>query len=98
MTRETMSYLTKIPGTPDRDSVQPGMAHLEGSGPAGKTCEHCTHRGYFRTGKAKFNSRTGMIEQNPVRTMGCRIFLKLTHRHGPAVNKDWRACRYFQPK
>ena len=95
---EAMSYLTKILGTPDSDDIKPGMAHLEGTGPIGATCEHCAHRGYFRTGKAKFNSRTGMIEENRVRTLACRMFLKLTHRHGPTVDKNWRACRYFQPK
>ena len=75
--------MTKIPCAPDRDSVKPGMAHLEGSGPAGKTCEHCAHRGYFRTGKSKFNQHAGAIEQNPVRTMGCRMFLKLTTDTAP---------------
>ena len=27
---------------------------------------------------------------------GCRMFLKLTHSHGPAVRLEWRACKYFE--
>jgi hypothetical protein len=90
--------MTKLPGVPDSDDVKPGMAHFEGSGPDGATCEKCVHRGYFRESKSKFNARTGLIEQNPVRTLGCKMFLKLTHENGPAVGKDWKACKFFEAK
>ena len=93
-----MSLMTRIPGYPDRDDVKPGMASFEGTGPAGKTCESCMHRGYSRKGRDKFNSRTNLIEETHYRARGCEIFHKLTHRHGPAVDKKWRACRYYDPK
>jgi hypothetical protein len=85
-----MSYLTRFPGVPDSDDVKAGMAHFENSGPFGKTCGTCVHRGYWRAGKSKVNPRTGLIEEKLVHSKGCRMFVKLTHRHGPAVNKDWR--------
>lgn len=90
-----MSHLTKLPGVPDRDSVKPGMAHYAGSGPYGKTCGSCKWRGYFRKGKDKVNPRTHMIESKRVKTMGCREFLRLTHRHGPAVFSEWPACKFY---
>ena len=88
--------MTKLPGVPDTDDVKPGMASFEGTGPSGKTCESCTHRGYYRTSKPKFNRQTGMLEETRYRSKGCRMFLKLSHRHGPAVDKKWRACQYFE--
>jgi hypothetical protein len=79
-----MSYMTRIPGYPDRDDIRAGMASFQGSGPAGSTCETCAHRGYHRnTGKP---------------AKGCWMFLKLTHRHGPAIDRHWRACRYYAPR
>ena len=48
-----MSYMTRIPGYPDRDDVHAGMAHFAGGGPEGKTCESCKHRGYSRKGRDK---------------------------------------------
>lgn len=92
-----MSYMTKLPGVPDRDDVRAGMASFQGSGPAGKTCESCAHRGYWRTGKPKFNRQTGMLEETGYRSNSCAMFLKLTHRHGPAVEKKYRACKYYEP-
>jgi hypothetical protein len=79
-----MSYLTRIAGYPDRDDIRPGMAFFENTGPVGKTCESCAHRGYYRTDK-------------PTKTKGCRMFLKLTHRHGPAIDRQWKACKYYAP-
>ena len=78
-----MSYMTKLPGVPDTDEVKAGMAFFPGTGPVGKTCESCAHRGYWKKGKNKFNPRTGLIEQTQTRSLGCRMFLRLSGRHGP---------------
>ena len=93
-----MTQMTRLPGVPDRADVRPGMAHYTGTGPLGSTCGTCRHRGYYRKGKDKFNERTQMIESKQVRTMGCREFLRLTHRHGPPVHKDWAACKFWEAR
>jgi hypothetical protein len=93
-----MSYMTKLPGVPDTDDLKAGMAFFPNTGPFGKTCETCAHRGYWRKGKDKFNVRTGMIEEKQVRSLGCRMFLKLSDKHGPRVDKNWRACKYYEEK
>jgi hypothetical protein len=93
-----MSYMTKLPGVPDTDDVKPGMAFFAGTGPTDKTCESCAYRGYWRTGKHKFNTQTKMLEEAGRHSNSCAMFLKLTHRHGPAVNRRWAACKYFQDK
>lgn len=92
-----MSFMTRIPGVSDRDDIKPGMASFEGSGPIGKTCASCACRGYWRASKSKFNPRTGLIEERGYQSSSCRMFLTLTHRHGPAVDKKWRACKYYAP-
>lgn len=93
-----MSYMTKLPGVPDRDDVRAGMASFEGDGPFGKTCGSCAHRGYWRAGKSKFNPRTGLIEERGRQSSSCAMFLKLTCRHGPKVEATWRACKHYEPK
>ena len=93
-----MSYMTRLPGVPDTDDVKPGMASYANTGPAGTTCETCAHRGYYRQGKSKFNPRTGLIEERHVPHSGCKMFLKLTHRHGPTVEKNWHSCKYYEGK
>jgi hypothetical protein len=91
-----VSIYTKLPNVPDSDAdVRPGMASFLGSGPAGATCESCIHRGYYRAGKSKFDEQTGLIEETRKRTMGCKEFLRLNHRHGPAVDRSWAACKYY---
>lgn len=91
-----MSYLTKLPGIPDSGDVKPGMAYYPGTGPAGKTCSDCRWRGYFRRAKDKVNPKTMLIEEKYKKTLGCREFLRLSQRHGPAVEGDWPACKYFE--
>ena len=91
-----MSHMTRLPGVPDTDDVFPGMASFAGTGPAGKTCESCAQRGYWRARKSKFNPRTGLIEERGYQSSSCRMFLTLTHSHGPAVDKNWRACKYYE--
>lgn len=62
------------------------MAHYAGTGPAGKTCGDCAHRGYYRT---DCNDKT-------FRSGGCRMFPRLSGRHGQPVKRDWLACKYFE--
>jgi hypothetical protein len=74
--------MTKIANVPDKGDLNPGMAHYEGSGPRGKTCGHCLHRGYYSHDHDK--------------RMGCGKFYQLTGHNGPAVKTHWRACKYFE--
>ena len=70
-----MSYMTRVPGYPDRDDIRPGMAHFEGTGPAGKTCESCAHRGYWRVScKSKFNTQTGVLRRRGAAQIAARCF------------------------
>ena len=75
-----MLPMTKIRGVPDRANLKPGMAHYDGSGPPGKTCGDCQHRGYMTEAGRRY---------------GCAVFYKLTGKSGPAVGRYWRACKYF---
>ena len=92
-----MSYLSKLPGVPDSGDVKPGMAHFEGSGPVGKNCGSCAHRGYWHKGPDRFNPRTDLIESTEIHSLGCRMFFKFSSRHGPPVKKAWRACKHYEP-
>jgi hypothetical protein len=93
-----MSYLTKLPGVLDADDVKPGMAYFANTGPIGKTCETCCYRGYWRNSKGKFNPRTNLIEEKHTFYGGCRMFLKLSGRHGPRIDKKWNACKFYEHK
>lgn len=93
-----MSRMTKLPGVPDRDDVRPGMASYFGTGPLGSTCGNCRFYGYYKAGKDKVNPRTQLFESRQVKTLGCKMYATLTHSHGPAVNKDWAACKYWEAK
>jgi hypothetical protein len=68
-----MSYMTRLAGCFDTDDIKCGMAHFEGTGPAGKSCGDCVHRGYYRKGKDRFNPRTNLIEESSLvhRAAGC---------------------------
>ena len=78
-----MGTRTKIKGVPDReDDMKPGMAHFAGTGPRGKTCSMCKHRGYTPPDWVKIS-------------YGCAMFFKLTQRPGPTVQPNWAACRHF---
>lgn len=89
---------TSIEGVPDSSSVRPGMASYLGTGPLGSTCGTCKWMGYFKPGKDKMNKRTNQFVSTRVKTLGCKQFLILTHRHGPAVKAEWAACKYWERK
>jgi hypothetical protein len=78
-----MSNMTKVPGSPDRDEVKPGMASWEGNGPKHKHCGQCKHREYYH-------------DQDFFR--GCFMFFKLSGVHGPRIQLHWKACKYFEEK
>ncbi len=93
-----MPIMTVLPGVPDATDVKPGMAYFANTGPPGETCGGCLHRGYWREGKTKFNSDSNQLEEKRKRSLGCKMFLKLAMQHGPAVNKSWPACKYFEAR
>ena len=82
-----MSYMTRLEGVPDTDEALPGMAFFAGTGPEGKTCGQCKHRGYYRENK----------KEKLVRTAACQIHRKLAGgTHGDPVKKRYPACKYFE--
>jgi len=80
--------LTKTKGFPNKSDVKPGMAYFAGTGPIGKRCGDCTHRGYYR--------RSG--NGTDYHTTSCAMFKTLAGVHGPKVDADWSACKYFEQK
>jgi uncharacterized protein YgiB involved in biofilm formation len=76
-----------------------GMAHWAGSGPFYKTCGECKHRGYQRQSRSdKWNERLQQMVPKFYSTPACKMFKKLTGRHGPKIDKKWKACKYFVEK
>jgi len=78
--------LTKIDGAPDRSDVRPGMAYFVGTGPPGKTCGSCKHRGYY----------IRIAGYDPYWSPGCAMFHQLSGQHGPKIKPDWDACKYYE--
>jgi hypothetical protein len=72
--------------------TEPGMAHFAGTGPDGATCGQCKFRGYWRE---RMNGSGFPIGGS--RSQACAKFHSLTGGHGPAINKNLRACKYFEP-
>jgi hypothetical protein len=94
-----MSYMTKIEGVADSDDVKPGMAFFAGTGPCEKTCGDCKYRGLTRQSqKATYSERSQQFVHKTYRTTQCAMFKKLAGTHGAAVDKNWPACKYFEPK
>lgn len=94
-----MSYMTKIEGIPDTDDVKPGMAFFAGTGPYGKTCGTCKHRGVVRQSqKATYSERLKEFVHRSYRTTQCAMFKKLSGNHGGSGDKNWSACKYFEDK
>jgi hypothetical protein len=83
-----MLGLTRIKGVPDSSEAKPGMAFFEGTGPQDKRCGDCHHRGYYReTANGKHR-----------KVLACQMFKKLSGRHGPPIDRNWHACKYFEQK
>lgn len=94
-----MSYMTRLEGVPDTDDAKPGMAYFAGTGPDGKTCGQCKHRGLTRQSrKGTWSEKLQQIVHKSYRTTQCAMFKKLAGMHGTAVKKDYPCCKYFEPK
>lgn len=94
-----MSFMTKIDGVPDTDELRSGMAFFAGSGPTGKTCGDCKHRGYMRESRnGKWNASLQQIVHRASRVMKCAMFKKMSGRHGADIDADYPCCKYFEPK
>lgn len=94
-----MDTMTKLEGVPSRDDALPGMAFFASTGPAGKTCGDCKHRGLVRKSqKATYSETAQEFVHKSYRTTQCSMFKKLAGQHGSAVKKDYPACKYFEPK
>lgn len=89
--------MTKLDGVPDADDAKPGMAYFAGTGPWDKSCGSCKHRGYQKLSKPHFNKRLNRTTQRAQRWKGCSMFRKLTGKMGPEVDRDWKACKYYEP-
>lgn len=94
-----MSCMTKIEGVADTDQALPGMAFFAGTGPEGKTCGNCKHRGVIRQSqKAVYSEQAKDFVHKSYRTTQCAMFKKLAGMHGSAVKKDYPACKYFEAR
>lgn len=90
-----MSFMTKLEGVADTDQVKEGMAFFEGTGPEGKTCGGCIHRGYARFRAPKWSEDAKDFVEKSYRVTSCALFKAMSGEHGPSVNKDWKACKYW---
>lgn len=94
-----MDVMTKIEGVPTRDQAIPGMAFFAGTGPEGKTCGGCKHRGLTRTSrKSRWVEHLQQFVHKTYRTKQCAKFKKLAGVYGSAVKEDYPACKYFEAK
>ena len=92
-------HLTEIPGVPSKAAAIRGMAHFAGSGPSGKTCGDCLHRGYRRQSlKEHWDAAIRQMVSNFYRHPGCAMYRKLTGRHGSKIAPENHACKYFEAK
>jgi hypothetical protein len=91
--------MVKLPGVPDRRDINPGMAYFPDTGPQGKTCGQCAHRGYQRqSSKSHWNVQLQQEVFQSYHVSKCAVFKSMTGRHGHDINKYWHACKYFEQK
>jgi hypothetical protein len=72
--------------------TEPGMAFFAGTGPEGKVCGQCKLKGYWRSRVNKSGFPIASVHSG-----GCAKFHSLTGTHGPAINGNLRACKFFEP-
>lgn len=95
----TPSGMVKIEGVPDRSEAVPGMAYFAGTGPFARTCGECVHRGYSRQSETgRWNEETRETVYRSYRVQACAEFKRLAGHHGPAIDADNDACKYFKAK
>lgn len=72
-------HLTTIPGLPDPAAVIDGMAFFAGTGPDGKTCGDCKHRGYYREStRGKWDETLRQVVFNSYRVAKCAMYKRLS--------------------
>lgn len=92
-------HMVKIEGVPGSEQAVPGMAYFAGTGPFARTCGECIHRGYSRQSTTgRWDEATQQMMHRSYRVQGCAEFKRLAGHHGPAVDSDNEACKYFKAK
>jgi hypothetical protein len=84
------NYLTET--RDEQRLTAPGMAFFASTGPFGKICGDCRFKGYWHQKLDKSGFPIG-----GARSQGCAKFHSLTGTHGPAINGNLRACKFFEP-
>lgn len=95
--------MTELPLTDMFDSsfesayrkTPPGMAHLAGSGPAGRVCRECT-RFYFEKGKPEYWAASNKVCGNTLKPARCSKFREMTKVKGAKFPAETPACKYFE--
>jgi hypothetical protein len=83
---------SNLTGTNDAQRLtEPGMAFFADTGPLGETCGDCKFKGYWRQ-----RADEQGVPLKPMRSGGCAKFHALTGTHGRAIDKNLRACKYFE--
>ena len=91
--------MTRLEGVPNRSDIIPGMAYFQGTGPEGKTCGDCKHRGYVREArKGVWSDRLQEVVFRHYRVQKCAMFRKMVGGHGANVKADYPSCKYYEPK
>jgi hypothetical protein len=94
-----MLPMTKVEGAQDRAAAKPGMAFFAGTGPFGKTCGDCAHRGYRReSARGHWDEKLQTEVHRSYRVQKCEMFKKMAGYHGSDVSADNGACKYFEQK
>lgn len=94
-----MGIYTQIDGVPDSEQAKPGMAFFAGTGPFDKTCGSCIFRGYSRqSSRSTWNEEKQQEFFRFYRVSSCAKFRSMTGHHGTPVDKDYAACKYYEPK
>ena len=82
---------------PNHAYTHEGMAHFADTGPAGTRCGQCIFYRYKREStRETFNPKTNTYMKRLYATKGCKKFYQLTGRHGPEIDSDYSACKYFE--
>ena len=95
-----MSHMTKIEGVPDSDSAKPGMAFFAATGPFGKTCGDCKHRGYFKeSSRGRWDEGLQQLVYRGYRVQKCDVARRMNGgKHMADVDAANHACKYFESK
>jgi hypothetical protein len=78
---------------PQHLSTAPGMAFFAGTGPEGKYCKDCKHKGYERLKVDSYGNA-----QRAVTHGGCAKFKQLLGVDGPQIKGSLPSCKYFEAK